>query len=283
LGSSADPFYEGQQDSRPIDIAWDRILGGFETQPTQDTLANLFQSTDYLESRQFSMIHKIVLGVLNLDLGLTLEGSTSDIDRTDSSKRSPLSWAALRADTEAARTLLRYNANINSRDVSGKTALHYARNAAVTKLLLAANASVDIRDVYGRTALHAACRRGPDIRRVKLLAEAGADVGAADNWYRTPLSYAAQFNYRDVAVFLLCEKANLESPDIDGFTPLLTAVESNAHELIELLLSEGANYSDLTKNSENIVQIASRSADTKTLKLLAHVKQAKYLGSPSPS
>ncbi|MCJ1292557.1 hypothetical protein MMC34_004108 [Xylographa carneopallida] len=276
LDSRADPFYQSRQDSRPIDIAWDRILGNFESETTEETLINLFSSTDYLESRQFSIIHKIVLGILNLDLNESLEGSTSETDSTDSSNRSALSWAAMRADTQAVETLLRHKANVDSRDCAGKTALHYARNDAITCLLLSHNADVDTRDVYGRTALHTACRRAPDLQRITSLVLAGADINAVDNWHRTPLSYAAQFDFAHVGTYLLSAQhasTGLEIADVDGFTPLMTAIESNAHRMTRLLLARGVRGGTRTTAGNNILHIALRSGDAHTLTLLARKAQ----------
>ncbi|MCJ1385550.1 hypothetical protein MMC17_008673 [Xylographa soralifera] len=276
LDSRADPFYQSRQDSRPIDIAWDRVLGNFESESTEETLISLFSSTDYLESRQFSTIHKIVLGILNIDLNESLEGSTSEIDSPDSSHRSALSWAAMRADTQAVETLLRHKANVDSRDCAGKTALHYARNDSITRLLLSHNANVDTRDVYGRTALHTACRRAPDHDRIRALVLAGAEVNAVDNWHRTPLSYAAQFNFGSVAKYLMKAKHNtieLDTADVDGFTPLMTAIESNAHEMAGILFSAGVHCKTRTKSGDSLLHIALRSGDAATLLLLARKPQ----------
>ncbi|MCJ1432425.1 hypothetical protein MMC27_001781 [Xylographa pallens] len=275
LDSRADPFYQSRQDSRPIDIAWDRVLGNFESESTEETLINLFSSTDYLESRQFSIIHKIVLGILNLDLNESLEGSTSEIDSTDSSNRSALSWAAMRADTQAVETLLRHKANVGSRDCAGKTALHYARNESITSLLLSNNASVDTRDVYGRKALHTACRRAPDLPRIMALILAGADINAFDDWHRTPLSYAAQFDFDHVGKYLLNAERisiSLAIADVDGFTPLMTAIESNAHKMTRIILaSRPLRSGPLTTSGGSLLHIALRSGDAETLTLLAQM------------
>ena len=248
------------------------------------TLISLFSSSDYLETRQFSIIHKVVLGVLNLDLQETLEGSTSHIDETDSNNRSALSWAAMRADTQSVQTLLKYKADTNSRDILGKTALHFVREPTITGCLLAAGVQVDSRDIYQRTALHAACRRGPNLEHIRLLIVAGADVNAVDDWNRTSLSYASQFDYVDVVECLLESTANIEIGDVDGFSPLLTAIESSSCGVIPILLTHGADYNAVATNGEGVLDIAVRSADIQTLRLLADARleglnAASYSGS----
>ena len=181
----------------------------------------------------------------------------------------------MRADTQAVETLLRHKANVESRDCAGKTALHYARNEPITSLLLSNNASVDTRDVYGRTALHTACRRAPDLHRIMALILAGADINAVDNWHRTPLSYAAQFDFDDVGKYLMNAQRKsiyLEIADVDGFTPLMTAIESNAHKMTRMLLARNPQWcGTLTKNGDSLLHIALRSGDAETLTLLAQM------------
>ncbi|MCJ1402645.1 hypothetical protein MMC11_005865 [Xylographa trunciseda] len=236
LDSKADPFYQCRQDSRPIDLAWDRVLGNFESESTEETLIN--------ES---------------------LEGSTSEIDSTDSSDRSALSWAAMRADTPAVTTLLRHKAHADSRDPSGKTALHYARTDSITSLLLAHNARADARDVYGRTA----CRRAPDLPRITALPLAGADIHAPDNWRRTPLSHAAQFDCPLVGARLLPA-----TPEPAGLRPRRPR---RLHPAADRHREQRPRDAPPPPRARRVLHVALRSADPATLLLLARDAPAHQL------
>ena len=59
-------------------------------------MVELFSSTDYIESQQFTKLHKIVLKLISIDIEQELEVSTSTIDSTDSTGRTALAWASAR-------------------------------------------------------------------------------------------------------------------------------------------------------------------------------------------
>lgn len=130
------------------------------------------------------------------------------------------------------------------------------------------------RDAYGCTALHAAYRRQGDKERALELLQAGAEVNAVDNGDRTPLSYLAQYEGAETARLLLEESAaeiDVDIADVDGYTPLLTAVEANSHQLLAVLLDRIKDPSLLrcTRSNATLSRVATRSADTDTLLRLA--------------
>ena len=131
------------------------------------------------------------------------------------------------------------------------------------------------RDAYGRTALHAACRRQGDKGRALELLQAGAEVNVVDNWNRTPLSYLAQYDGVETARLLLEERGaevDVDIADVDGYTPVLTAVEANSHQILAVLLDRVSDQSLLrrTRSNASLLHVAIRSADTNTLLTLAN-------------
>ena len=117
----------------------------------------------------------------------------------------PLHWACDRGNTEIAKLLIEYGADVNAIGI-GTSPLHWAchrGNTEMAKLLIEHGADVNASE-YGRTQLHRAidmCER----EIVKLLIEYGADVNAKDESGWTPLDIA---------------KANpwkWEQTEIDGF------------------------------------------------------------------
>lgn len=63
----------------------------------------------------------------------------------------------------------------------------------------------------------------------------------------------------------------MDIADVDGYTPLLTAVEANSHQILAVLLDRIRNPSLLrrTRSNATLSHVAIRSADTDTLLTLA--------------
>lgn len=275
LEEGADPETEGPQDRKPVDIVWDTILAKYETGERASHIASLFRNDDHIESRGFSLLQKCVLEILPLNLEQILTASTAGIDDIDADGRTSLIWAAIRGDEKNLDLLLKFGADPSVSDKLRKAPLHHARNAACTRLLLSARNNLGQRDAYGRTALHAACRRQGDRGRALELLQAGAEVNAVDNWNRTPLSYLAQYDGAETARLLLEERGaevDVDIADVDGYTPVLTAVEANSHQILAVLLDRISDQSLLrrTRSNANLLHVAIRSADKDTLLTLAN-------------
>jgi ankyrin repeat protein len=130
------------------------------------TVATLFRNTDYLESRCFTLIHKIILGLSSTDLDLALSDSTEHTDTKDSRGRTAISWTTARGDRTKMTTLLQHNANPNIPDVQGHFPIHYVPNAACASLLLQHGAKMGVLNAEGQTPLYTACR---NIRSASLI------------------------------------------------------------------------------------------------------------------
>jgi ankyrin repeat protein len=110
-----------------------------------------------------------------------------DVNAPQPDGATALHWAAYRSDAESAAALIRAGADVNAKNRYGVTPLALAAdqgNSAVLDLLLKAGAKPNdpINFVNsGETPLmHAA--RSAKVDAVKLLARAGADVNAKENW-----------------------------------------------------------------------------------------------------
>lgn len=109
---------------------------------------------------------------------------------------------------------------------------------------ISAGADVNARDLEGRTALFYACMDGEETI-VDALIRANADVNLKDKAGETPLHFAARFHRERIAEQLLRAGAAVDPQDTHGNTPLWRAVfESKGRgEMIALLLSCGADRS----------------------------------------
>ena len=80
-----------------------------------------------------------------------------------------------------------------------------------------------------------------DISAVKELIASGADINHQQERYgHTPLIIACNYNYKELAKFLISKGADINIRGKDGSSALIAA-GSNSQELVELLLSKGAD------------------------------------------
>ena len=84
---------------------------------------------------------------------------------------------------EKAKFLIEHGANVNSRNNSGDTPLHFAPNIEIAKLLIDNGADVNVRDKSRFTPLHNA----KNYKIAKLLIDNGADVNARTFYGEIPL------------------------------------------------------------------------------------------------
>ena len=150
---------------------------------------------------------------------------------------------------DIARALLRAKADVNRRDMSGRTPL--LKVVAANKLhkfvaptvveLLRAKADVDTCDDSHQTPLVMATRRGR-IKCVQLLVSAKCDVNKTGGKHElAPLHAAAQRGNIKIAAFLIARGADVHAASRGGRTPMAYGTSSAMHELLK---SAGAKIAD---------------------------------------
>lgn len=186
----------------------------------------------------------------------------------DDRDATPLHDAAFYGWKDVAALLLANHADANVRDTYGETPLHYAASSGrrgAVKLLLANHADINAKNEDGWTPLHFAllwgrkdmmelllankaeasiqeAAAGGDLGKVKaLLRDRPALVFSKDHRARTPLHYAAVFDRKDVAEFLLANHADVDARDDNGQTPLHRAARFGHKDVAELLLADKAD------------------------------------------
>lgn len=228
---------------------------------------------DFLQSQQYTTIHKIVLGISHLSLPQLLEASTSEIDEGDIRGTSPLSWASVQGNVSAARTLLEKGANVNQRGAIGQTPLHLARTSEMMQLLLSSGAMVESRDDRGRTPLHTFCYRqmGASASLVQALLEAGAQLAAVACGGQTALHYAAMFGNTCLIPLLLRFGADINALQKRYTTPIMAAIRYDKTEAIQALLNSSADISVLNADGQSILHLAASYSDIESLSVLTGV------------
>lgn len=197
-------------------------------------------------------LHQIVMGLSNIDLASQLSHSSAEIDTPCAQGRTPLFWAATRSDINAIRLLLELGASIEILDTQGRDVFH----AAVTLGHPSPEALATLLDI---TIAGAADIEKRDVHRQLL--------NQADKYYQTPLVAAICFKQTQQALLLLQYDCDVNHP-FPTQSPLLMAIQSCEHELIKLLLANGARADAVDSVGMGILHYAGGIGDHETLLIL---------------
>lgn len=221
------------------------ILGNQVDHDTGQGLRRLFNKTDALERRHFSILHKAVLGLVPLEPSTIIKAmSRSQVNEADDHDQTALCWAAIRGDVENTELLLRHGANPNIAPSKGDTPLQSAARARsydCVRLLLDAGAYVDFQGVTRMTALHiSAINDGTDV--AELLLAHGADVNGKSQLGSTALMFACLHGHFRVSEFLIEHGANIHQQYPRGETVFHCACWGNNPDTVRILLLRGVDY-----------------------------------------
>ena len=203
------------------------MFGRLARSSTIDAWRCLFDDEEHLESRAFPPLHKIVLGLISMDLKQQLELSTANIDDKDADGRTAISWAATRGDPRSVTILLQHGADPNASSVRGQTPLHWAsqnptrKGPRILQALIDSDANVNAVGYWNRTALiYASCNQDdPEI--LEVLVKGGAKLDFQDCHQLTSLGYAARMGKFRGLEYLLSAGADASICDSWGYPPLL--------------------------------------------------------------
>lgn len=220
--------------------------------------------TDSLEKRNFTTLHRIVLGLSSVDLESYLETSTSDLDVRDSLGKTPLCWAASRPNVKVVQNLLRFGASPSLGDNRSQTPLHYCAGIgtaeAMEMVLKAALDEAKLRE-WKRQSGASCSEPSPDFL--------SAIVDAPDAKGRTSLNFATRMDFPVHAKLLISYGANLEAIDsVLDRTMLLSAVYWKSHKVLPILLESGARTDVLDARKASLLHYAANFGDLGTLEIL---------------
>jgi ankyrin repeat protein len=158
-------------------------------------------------------------------------------------ERATLADAAERRDRAAVRTLLTSGADVNTTQVDGTTALHWAAyhdDAETAAVLVKAGANVNAANRYGVPPLAIACTNG-NAAVVRLLLEAGADANAMMKGGESVLMLAARSGSLDAVKALLVRGAKHDVRERRGQTALMWAAAEGHAPVVRALIEAGAD------------------------------------------
>ncbi|XP_048242804.1 ankyrin repeat and KH domain-containing protein mask-like isoform X3 [Haliotis rufescens] len=250
-----------------------------------------------------------------------VKGQDSDRRATPSQADRDLYYASRDGDLEEVKRLLTTpGVDINSRGELSWTPVMvaaYRGHRDVVELLVSDGADVSLVDVNGNNILHHACMGG-DVETVKcVLSLRVVDINSRGRLSRTPVMEAALGGHRDVVELLVSEGADVSLVDKYGDnilhlacmrghvetvkfvlslhvvdinsrgersrTVVMGAVVRRHRDVVELLVSEGADVSLVNKDGDNILHYACIRGDVETVKyvLSLHVVDINSRGDGS--
>ncbi|MDD4520194.1 MAG: ankyrin repeat domain-containing protein, partial [Alphaproteobacteria bacterium] len=181
-----------------------------------------------------------------LDEMRKLLDSGVNVNEKDESGQTLLHFISSMGLLNSAKFLLENGADENIKDNAGKTPLDYAQNEEIKTLFHTSKTS----SKSEINPLHEAVKKG-DIEKVKSLLDSGMDANTQDEDGLAPLHEANENRDKEIVALLLEAGANIDIEDNDGYTPLHYACANGAKEIVALLLEAGANVNAKNKNGRS--------------------------------
>ena len=285
LQAGASPEVPDFSGTTALDLAYNQICTPTFDKARRKRLQSMFDDETWLEQKQFTILHKIILRLTRPEriLKYELQTSTREIDVPDADGRTPISWATARSDYESVVSLLQHGADVNRSDKDGNSPIHYACKASdcsvdLLTALLSTGASATKRNRWGQTPLGwvAFFQDDPELAKV-LLACPLVSLDDVDNQGST-LTGSAAFNCKpNMLRFLLEAGSNPNVPAYDSCVDLIDCISRNNHESLTILLQTpgecpvDANYKD--DADETCLHYLARRADPETASIFLRAVQ----------
>lgn len=237
-----------------------------------EPLNRVIAASDLIGVPELALLIAARAGATSLTAVL-IEEKLCNIDATSEHGFTALHLAVVNDQREIAQQLLEAGANVNTSDRVGQAPLSTASrygSAEMVQLLTANNADVGSRDSSGRTALHWAVDRQPAGLRKEVISnliEAQIDIETKDHDGRSALGLALGCSTLAVARQLLGHGADLEA-EFEWEKLLLHFVRLGNESVTGLLLEEGANVYARNDKGETPLHVAVLTGKESTVELL---------------
>ena len=183
----------------------------------------------------------------------------------------PLLLAVKEGDESMVRLLLEKNADLNVRDVCGRTPLFWAVDGSyesIDPLFLSEGlAAANVRDNTDKRPLPGALESGYE-SIARLLLDRGADVNVWDHYGISPLLLAVQRWKTNMVSVLVARGADVNIVDSLRRTPLHWAVHEGNREIVHLLLQHNADINFRAELDQTPLHWAISQGDVDMLTLL---------------
>ena len=271
--AGADVHAESARRDTPAELAWNRILSGCLDGESENLLREVFEDDSNLDERQFTTLHKIVLGMIGKSLADELEVTTAHINVIDSSGNTPLAWASARGDHKSAGLLLEHGASLCIANNVDAEPIHLAAqtgNMNTVEILIKAGADVNSMVRHTKmTPIHYAAEYKDNSEQILALARLGALVNGEDYMGWTPLHWASWRGHLTSMKTLLDCGARVNAKTYDYNASIMLAVANNSHACVQHLIKAGADCSVVRDSQWNVLHYAAIGGSVDTVCALA--------------
>ncbi|XP_046337771.2 ankyrin repeat domain-containing protein 17-like [Haliotis rufescens] len=187
-------------------------------------------------------------------------------------KMTPVITAAEKGHTEVVELLVKEGADVTLVNKKGDNLLHSASRGGhveVVKFVLSQGTlSINSRGWKKMTPAMTAADKGHK-EVVELLVRKGADVSLLDIGHDTLLHLACRGGHVEVVKFVLSlDRVSINSRGWEKMTPAMTAAVKGQKEVVELLVSKGADVTLLDKGNNTLLHLACRGGNVEVVKFV---------------
>ena len=191
-------------------------------------------------------------------------------------ERTALGFAITRVHADVVRVLIDAGADIEAWETNGCRPLHLAcmnEEIAIVKMLVKADAEVRVLDYRGFSPLDIAAVNGhtETVRYIVGLQKIDVNYRAFNNY--TALQSAVHTGHPDVVQVLITARADIETKDEKGQSPLHWASRSGALAIVKVLVKAGAQVCATDNEGNTCLMLAGAKGHTEIVRYLLNLPE----------
>ena len=197
-----------------------------------------------------------------LDNVKVLLAAHADVNYQNPSGLSALAAAAAEGDLPMVKWLVKNGkADINIADKNGRTPVSYAvenNRPEVLNFLLTSGANPNLQDKNGVSPLMNASAKNLQECQKILLHRKDIDIAATDKQGRSAIFYSAYSGDIFPAKQLVAARADINTPDNKGNTPLMNAIMAKNDRTAAFFIQQGADLAPINKAGDSAFTLAKK-------------------------
>ncbi|EAY02659.1 hypothetical protein TVAG_253100 [Trichomonas vaginalis G3] len=196
-----------------------------------------------------------------------------DINLKSQKDEYPLIKSIFTNQIELSRYLISHGANVNIKDFSGQSALHYAVRSPIyskdaIQVLIENGADINSQNSHGDTALMLSLQQQKLYLLKMLLDYNKYNFGLFDQSGMNIIDKASFLGNNEAIELLLDHGCDVNLKNNDGYIPLSYALLGKQYEAAKLLLSKGADPSNINSKGESEIFVCIRNNNLEGCQIL---------------